>query len=157
MPPRLALPDDIGASASLEVPSDLRYLRTLRLTTASLLTSWDGDVDLVEDLRVAVTEACTLLWDHHGRQGNVAVNYCLDGDLIRIDLQLTSTKPGRIADEAPPRSAATATADAIGESLITHLTDRFSYDADERRITLEAARSGSGSRLSRCVPGSPPE
>lgn len=124
-------------SASLEVPSHMRYLRTLRLTTASLLTSWDCDIELVEDLRVAVTEACTLLWDHHGQRGTARVDYHLEGDVVRVELQL---KSGPSRGPAGHEAVRTPAMDAIGESLITHLTDKYSYDPAERRISLEVSR-----------------
>jgi anti-sigma regulatory factor (Ser/Thr protein kinase) len=119
----------------LEVPSELPYLRTIRLTTASLLTGWDLDVELVEDLRVAVTEACTVLWKHHDRRGPTRVAYRLDARSVRVELQLRSGS-GDAGAVHGPRSEA-AVSDALGESLIEHLTDRHRYDAAQRRFVLE--------------------
>lgn len=51
----------------IRVPADGVYIATLRLSAASLATRCDLTVDEIEDLRLAVDEACALLLDHSGR------------------------------------------------------------------------------------------
>lgn len=134
-------PVGIG-TISLEIPSELLYLRTLRLTTASLLSSWDLDVELVEDARVAVTEACTLLWKRHGRSGSVRIAYRFDGSKARVELQLLATGPaaeGGAASQSAGDGDGTLS-DGIAESLLEHLTAWHSYEPDQRRVDFEVRR-----------------
>ena len=48
----------------IQVPADVVYVSTLRLTAASLAARCDLTIDEIEDLRLAVDEACSLLLPH---------------------------------------------------------------------------------------------
>ena len=50
----------------IRVPADGAYIATLRLSAASLAARCDLTVDEIEDLRLAVDEACALLLHHAG-------------------------------------------------------------------------------------------
>lgn len=53
-----------GDVVEVSVPADVAYVATLRLTAASLASRCDLTVDDIEDLRLAVDEACALLLPH---------------------------------------------------------------------------------------------
>lgn len=53
-----------GDAVDVRVPADGAYVATLRLTAASLAARCDLTVDDIEDLRLAVDEACSLLLPH---------------------------------------------------------------------------------------------
>jgi serine/threonine-protein kinase RsbW len=46
---------------TVQVPADSAYIAVLRTTTAGLATRLDLTLDAIEDLRIAVNEACALL------------------------------------------------------------------------------------------------
>ena len=48
----------------VRTPADVVYVSTLRLTAASLASRCDLTIDQIEDLRLAVDEACALLLPH---------------------------------------------------------------------------------------------
>jgi serine/threonine-protein kinase RsbW len=48
----------------VRVPADVAYVSTLRLTAAGLAARCDLTIDDIEDLRLAVDEACALLLPH---------------------------------------------------------------------------------------------
>lgn len=48
----------------LRVPADVAYVSTLRLMAAGLAARCDLTIDDIEDLRLAVDEACALLLPH---------------------------------------------------------------------------------------------
>ena len=50
-----------GDAVEVRVPADVVYVSTLRLTAASLAARCDLTIDDIEDLRLAVDEACALL------------------------------------------------------------------------------------------------
>jgi serine/threonine-protein kinase RsbW len=53
-----------GDAVEVRIPSDVLYVSTLRLTAASLAARCDLTIDDIEDLRLAVDEACALLLPH---------------------------------------------------------------------------------------------
>jgi serine/threonine-protein kinase RsbW len=57
-----------GDVVEMSVPADVAYVSTLRLTAAGLAARCDLTIDEIEDLRLAVDEACSLLLPH-ARQG----------------------------------------------------------------------------------------
>ena len=58
-----------GDVVEMSVPADVAYVSTLRLTAAGLAARCDLTIDEIEDLRLAVDEACSLLLPH-ARQGS---------------------------------------------------------------------------------------
>jgi serine/threonine-protein kinase RsbW len=53
----------------LRVPADPAYLAVIRTATAGLAARLDLTLDEIEDLRIAVDEACALLLDHQVHPG----------------------------------------------------------------------------------------
>lgn len=53
-----------GDAVEVRTPADVVYVSTLRLTAASLAARCDLTIDDIEDLRLAVDEACALLLPH---------------------------------------------------------------------------------------------
>jgi serine/threonine-protein kinase RsbW len=53
----------------LRVPADPAYLAVIRTATAGLAARLDLTLDEIEDLRIAVDEACALLLEHQPHPG----------------------------------------------------------------------------------------
>jgi serine/threonine-protein kinase RsbW len=53
-----------GDAVEVRIPADVVYVSTLRLTAASLAARCNLTIDDIEDLRLAVDEACALLLPH---------------------------------------------------------------------------------------------
>lgn len=60
--PESTRPD--GEVVEVRTPAEVVYVSTLRLTAASLAARCDLTIDDIEDLRLAVDEACALLLPH---------------------------------------------------------------------------------------------
>jgi serine/threonine-protein kinase RsbW len=58
-----------GDTVEVRIPAAVVYVSTLRLTAASLAARCDLTIDDIEDLRLAVDEACALLLPH-AREGS---------------------------------------------------------------------------------------
>ncbi|HZC69136.1 MAG TPA: ATP-binding protein [Jatrophihabitans sp.] len=84
----------------VRVPADVVYVSTLRLTAASLAARCDLTIDEIEDLRLAVDEACSLLLPH-ARDGSA-----LDA---RFEVEV-----GRLSVEASVQTTAAAEPDRTG-------------------------------------------
>lgn len=91
-----ARPD--GDVVAVQVPADVAYVATLRLTAASLAARCDLTVDDIEDLRLAVDEACALLLPH------AQVDSVLDAhfELASGRLVVTATIDSPDSSEASP-------------------------------------------------------
>jgi serine/threonine-protein kinase RsbW len=92
-------PDSIRIEADtveMRVPADVVYVSTLRLTAASLAARCDLTIDDIEDLRLAVDEACALLLPH------AADGTTLDARFVLGDGKLTVESSVRSADTAEP-------------------------------------------------------
>jgi serine/threonine-protein kinase RsbW len=84
----------------VRVPADVGYVSTLRLTAASLAARCDLTIDEIEDLRLAVDEACSLLLPHAN-----------PGSTLEARFELAA---GRLAVEAAVPTADTAEPDRNG-------------------------------------------
>jgi serine/threonine-protein kinase RsbW len=62
-------PTDTTDTVHLRVPADPAYLAVIRTATAGLAARLDLTLDEIEDLRIAVDEACGLLLDHQTHPG----------------------------------------------------------------------------------------
>jgi len=59
----------------LRVPADPAYLAVVRTAAAGLAARLDLTLDEIEDLRIAVDEACALLLDHRSHAGRDLVAF----------------------------------------------------------------------------------
>lgn len=85
-----------GDVVSVEVPADVAYVSTLRLTAAGLAARCELTIDDIEDLRLAVDEACALLLPQsigdrlHARfalsYGSLQVTVGVDGGRAALDV-----------------------------------------------------------------------
>ena len=66
------------ADVSLRVPADGAYVSVLRTMTAGLAARLDFTVDDIEDLRIAVGEACALVLPEAGPGGDLVARLPAD-------------------------------------------------------------------------------
>ena len=93
----ISAPADV---VEMRVPADGAYIATLRLTAASLAARCDLTIDDIEDLRLAVDEACALLLPHAS-----------SGSVMDASFRLT---PGDLTVRTSVDSRDTATPDRSG-------------------------------------------
>ena len=79
------------SSAELRLPADSAYVAAVRLTTAAFAARLDFSIDDLEDARIAVSEACTLLLDvlagtGTDAAGDLEVHYELDERQLGVDI-----------------------------------------------------------------------
>lgn len=70
---------------TMQVPADVAYVSTLRLTAASLAARCDLTVDDIEDLRLAVDEACALLLPHASAGATLAAHFELSSGRLLVE------------------------------------------------------------------------
>ena len=109
----------------LRLPAAGAYLSVLRTATASLASRLDFTIDDIEDLRIAVDEACAMLLTQAMPGADLECTFELTADSIRVDvgvLTLDGQQPSR---------------DTFAWTVLTALAGEVdsSVDADNR-VTL---------------------
>ena len=87
-----------GSSAdvvSMTIPADVAYVSTLRLAAASVAARCDLTVDDIEDLRLAVDEACALLLPHASAGSVISAHFELTTGQLRVE---TSVETDDVAE-----------------------------------------------------------
>ena len=87
-----------GDVVEVRVPADDAYVATLRLTAASLAARCDLTIDDIEDLRLAVDEACALLLPHAEGKSVMTARF----ELTSGRLAVTTTVDSPDASDANP-------------------------------------------------------
>jgi serine/threonine-protein kinase RsbW len=75
---------------SMTVPADVAYVSTLRLTAASLAARCDLTVDDIEDLRLAVDEACALLLPHAAARSEISAHFELTSGRLIVETSVAT-------------------------------------------------------------------
>jgi serine/threonine-protein kinase RsbW len=132
----VALPVD--DRVELQVPADPAYLAVLRTATAGLAARIDLTLDEIEDLRIAVDEACALLLPR-GDEVESSTEATLSAE-FEITPEVLTVRVTGPATELPERSSF---AWAVLEALVGQV-ETFALDDGRSLIVLRHARRGSG-------------
>jgi serine/threonine-protein kinase RsbW len=79
-----------GDSVEVQVPADVAYVATLRLMAASLAARCDLTIDDIEDLRLAVDEACALLLPHAAPDARLEATFALRPGALSVTASVAS-------------------------------------------------------------------
>ena len=83
-----ARPD--GDVVEVRIPADVVYVSTLRLTAASLAARCDLTIDDIEDLRLAVDEACALLLPHAAAESLLEARFVLATGRLEVETSVST-------------------------------------------------------------------
>jgi serine/threonine-protein kinase RsbW len=86
-------PGGITDQVTIEMPADGAYLSVLRTATAGLAARLDFTLDEIEDLRIAVDEACGMLLAQAAADANLECDFTLGSDSISIAVSAQSQQP----------------------------------------------------------------
>jgi serine/threonine-protein kinase RsbW len=89
-------PPPDGDQVEVRIPADVVYVSTLRLTAASLAARCDLTIDDIEDLRLAVDEACALLLPHASPKSTLDARFELAEGRLAVETSVQT------ADGAEP-------------------------------------------------------
>jgi serine/threonine-protein kinase RsbW len=96
-----AAPATAGALADtieIRLPADGAYLALLRTATAGVAARMDFTLDEIEDLRIAIDEACALLLADAADRTPLQCVFTLGGDTLHVQVSVTS-RSGEIPDQ----------------------------------------------------------
>jgi serine/threonine-protein kinase RsbW len=133
-----AAPGAVGADVvSIRLPAAGAYLSILRTATAGLAARLDFTLDEIEDLRIAVDEACAMLLAQAVPGAALECEFELSRDMIRTAVSVLTL------DGQPP--ARDTFAWTVLSALVGEVDSRV--DADNRVIVNLQKRRGAGSAL----------
>jgi serine/threonine-protein kinase RsbW len=84
-----------GDVVELRLPADGAYLSVLRTATAGLAARLDFTLDEIEDLRIAVDEACALLLPDAEPGASMTCVFALSGQTLSVTVTVPS-RTGRV-------------------------------------------------------------
>jgi serine/threonine-protein kinase RsbW len=94
-----------GRVVSLTIPAKAEYIALGRLALTGVLRTYAVEQEVVADLKLALTEACSNSIRHayaDGREGFVEIRYELDGDRVAVEIsdEGAGFNPERLAADA---------------------------------------------------------
>jgi serine/threonine-protein kinase RsbW len=118
----------------ITLPADSAYLSVLRTATAGLAARLDFTIDEIEDLRIAVDEACAMLLPQARPDADVSCEFTLDDDTISVAVSVLTTD-----GQQPSR-------DTFAWTVLSALAGDVDSSADaDRRVTITLRKHGGGS------------
>ena len=84
---------EVQDQVTIQMPAEGAYLSVLRTATAGLAARLDFTLDEIEDLRIAVDEACGMLLGQAAPGGTLECDFTLGKDRISIAVSAPSLQP----------------------------------------------------------------
>jgi len=78
----------VTRDVELRVPADATFVAVLRSLTAGLAARCDLTLDEIEDLRLAVDEACALLLPHAGPDTSITARFGLHPGYLELSISV---------------------------------------------------------------------
>ncbi len=108
----------------VRLPASGAYLSILRTATAGLAARLDFTLDEIEDLRIAVDEACAMLLPDAAGDSDLCCEFSLDGNAMHITVSL-DTVAGRLPEK-----------DSFSWTVLTALAGEVDAYADGNRVSI---------------------
>jgi serine/threonine-protein kinase RsbW len=117
----------------LTVPADGGYLGVLRTATAGLAARLQFALDEIEDLRIAVDEACAMLLAVATRDAELECRFSVTDDALTVEVSVATTRGARLPAES-----------SFAWKVLTALTTSASATANNGRATIMLLTRRSG-------------
>jgi serine/threonine-protein kinase RsbW len=119
--------------AELRLPAETAYVAVLRMATAGIAARLDFTLDDIEDLRMAVGEACAVVLDAADPGGSLRAQYFLDEGRIEVRVS---------ADVAAPTEPDTS---SFAWQVLTDTAADVHAEAEAGRLTISLSVTSSTS------------
>jgi serine/threonine-protein kinase RsbW len=116
----------------LRIPADSAYLAVLRTATAGLAARLDFTLDDIEDLRIAVDEACALLLPHALEGSSLECAFDLSPDALAVTVSVPTSEPVPIAQDSFAWTVLTA---LVGDVTSKETDDGVMLSLVKRRVS----------------------
>jgi serine/threonine-protein kinase RsbW len=119
----------------LRIPSRPEWVALARLAAATVANRLRFSIEEIEDVKLAVAEACTAVIQHEGHGEFIDVTCEALADLLRIRVR-DSGRQGVARAQAPNMNFDEARIAGLGVFLIRTLMDEVSYDVSPQGTDL---------------------
>jgi serine/threonine-protein kinase RsbW len=129
-------PSAVEDAVEIKLPADSAYLSVLRTATAGLAARLDFTLDEIEDLRIAVDEACAMLLPHAIEMASLTCRFQLSAETLEVTVTIPTTR-----GQEPER-------DTFSWTVLSALAGEVDTGHDDDRqvwIRLRKRRGGAGS------------
>jgi serine/threonine-protein kinase RsbW len=117
-------------TVELRIPSKPEWVAVARLAVAAIANRLPFSVEEIEDLKLAIAEACTICIQQGGSGQSIDVICDVETTHVRVDVRDHRYRE-RAEGGAPRRPAVTAVeGEGLGIFLIQALTDELEYGVD---------------------------
>jgi serine/threonine-protein kinase RsbW len=130
-PPTQDAPDSRIGRVELRIPNRAEWVAVARLTIAAIANRLPFSVEDIEDLKLAIAEACTTVIQ--AGEGDGTIDIICETDPAELRVHVRDERPGR-ADLFQERSESSGP-EGLGVFLIQALMDEVSHSADPRTGT----------------------
>jgi serine/threonine-protein kinase RsbW len=120
--PEPAIEDDV---VLLTVPADGGYLGVLRTATAGLAARLHFALDEIEDLRIAVDEACAMLLAIATGDAELECRFTVTDDALTVEVTVSTVRGARLPADS-----------SFAWKVLTALTTAASAEATGRKATI---------------------
>ncbi len=111
----------------ISVRAELRQVRVLRLVVAGALSLHDLEMDVVDDVRSAVSESCALVLGDSGAPGRLTLTLHCDQSGVTAEVQGTfDTPPERVPEDT-----------MISERALKPFVNHCEVDLAQDRVTFD--------------------
>ena len=119
--------NDTSPDAELSLPADSAYLAVLRTATAGLAARINFTLDDIEDLRIAVDEACAILLPQARAETDLECRFWLGQATMTVAVSVPSDHPKPPAEQGFAWRVLTAlttfaTSDIVDDKLVLTLS-----------------------------------
>ena len=115
----------------LRIPADSAYLAVLRTATAGLAARLDFTLDDIEDLRIAVDEACAMVLPQARENSDLTCTFDLAASKLTVAVTAECDSP------RPPNR------DGFAWTVLAALTNEVAAAVDGDKLTVNLARGTS--------------
>jgi serine/threonine-protein kinase RsbW len=129
------VPSPASGVVRLTIPSRAEWVAVARLAVAAVASRQRFSVDEIEDIKLAIAEACTNAIQHGSPDGEIELSCELHEHLLVITVRDSGTGPslGSVEQERIGESGRT---EELGVFLIRALMDEVEYTRDARGTEL---------------------
>ena len=113
LPPRQEVQDRV----TIQMPAEGAYLSVLRTATAGLAARLDFTLDEIEDLRIAVDEACAMLLPQAIPGTNLECSFDLGAETMTITVSVAAAQPRKPARDTFAWTVLSALAGTVDSRL----------------------------------------
>ena len=111
------------SDVELRLPAQSAYVSVLRMTTAGLAARLDFTLDDIEDLRIAVGEACALLLEHASADGSITTTFVTEPGTMRLVVCVETEGTAAVDRDNFGWQVLTALVDDLAEDSVTGRTE----------------------------------